>query len=227
MAVCVVHLLRMNDPRAEAESGAAEPQDTRRRAGVRCVAVLPPHRDEPAELRAAMGRRGVSMTCYRSVYDALLAVIGASEHGAVALVVVDSGSFSGGQADRLVSALARRVERVSAWSFDSAGGEAPRLRAYAPAEPLSVEVVQSAVDEVREWVPTEAPRLRLAGFHDDDEIDEIEDRDGDVEVEIEHDEDDVTAVEVPGTVSEMLTGEEIAMLLDDLPGGDSFEESKA
>ncbi len=225
----VVHFLRMNDPRPEGESGAAEPQNTRRQAAVRCVAVLPPHRDDPAELRAAMGRRGVEMTCYRSVYDALLAVITASAGGAVALVIVDSGSYSGRQAERLVGALSRRVERLSVWSFDSVDGGPARLRVYVPAEGLTVEVVQDAVDAVREWVPTETPRLRLAGFHDDeDDAEEIEEEEAAAVDDVEIAEGDETvAVEVPETVSEMLTGEEIAMLLDDLPRGDSFEESKA
>lgn len=219
-AVRVVHFVRMNDPRPEAESGAAEPRDTPMHSHVRCVTVLPPQRDEPAELREAMGRRGVAMTCYRSVYDALLAVLDVGDDAPVALVVVDPGAFAGEQAGRLVLACARRVERLSAWRFDAQAGEVARLR------PFVVEVVtphcepeDELPDEPAEWEPSEMPRLRLAGFHDGDEPDDVHD---DVTAELENDEGEKEApVQSPESVSEMLTSEEIAMLLDDLPFGES------
>ena len=77
---------------------------------------------------------------------------------------------------------------------------------------------------MRSWTPASpsAPRLRLAGFHDDDEGD-LENGLGE-EPSFPSPPEDESAGDHP---SELLTSEEIAMLLDDSTGGSDREENKA
>ena len=210
----------MDDPRPEAESGAAEPRQTpspMRAARVRCSAIVPPGFIEPVELRDAMRRRGVSFTCYRSVYDALLAMLREEPGASQAVVFVESGKFPDDQASRLARTALKHLDRLTIWSYDTGeGGESARLRPYEAKRP---EVVV-----VRSWTPPtpSAPRLRLAGFHDDDEGD-LENGLGEEQPFPSPPDDDESSSDVP---SELLTSEEIAMLLDDSSGSDR-EENKA
>jgi len=225
----VVHFLGMDDPRPEAENGAAEPRQTpdqTRTARVRCSAIVPHGFSEPTELRDAMRRRGVVFTCYWSVYDALLAMLREEPGSSQALVFVESGALPDDQAARLARAASRHMERVSLWSYDRGrDGEAARLRPYAPAKR---EVV------MRSWTPptASAPRLRLAGFHDEPEQPGYGSRDEGGGAGVDGEERPFPSPpegETPESdhPSELLTSEEIAMLLDDSKGGSDREENKA
>jgi len=215
----VIHSGIMDDPRPEAESGAAEPRHANPETHaprVRCAAVVPAGRTEPIELREAMRRRGVAMTCFSTVYDALLEVLSAAGDESVAVVFVESDTLKNDQASRLARTLGKHIERLTLWTFDTLDGEGPRLRPFETAAPR----------RERAWAPApaSAPRLRLAGFHDDPEEDEP-----DEEAFAPVDEaDDAPAVATETTV-ELLTSEEIAMLLDDAPidGASEREENKA
>ncbi len=208
----------MDDPRPEAESGAAEPRHANPETHaprVRCAAIVPAGLSEPAALREAMRRRGVAMTCFRSVYDALLAVLSAGDDDSVAVVFVESRTLVNDQASRLARTLGKHVERLTLWTFDSLDGEGPRLRPFENDGPRRERV----------WSPppASAPRLRLAGFHDDPEDEEPDD------VFEPSDEADDGAASPEQTTVELLTSEEIAMLLDDGPieGPSEREENKA
>ncbi len=178
----------MDDPRPEGDTGAAEPRHAtpnHQTLRVRCVAVTASDADAPAALREAMRRRGVELIGYRSVYDALLAVL-SENAGATAVVFVDPAAFPNDQPARMAQTLARHSERVTLWRFDDG-----RLRPFDP---------PAARDDAFEPAPPVAstPRLRLAGFHDDEASDDVPEPE--------------ESADTPG---ELLTGEEIAMLLDE------------
>lgn len=174
----------MDDPRPEAENGAAEPRatSTRRVCG---VAVLPPGTEEPAALTGAMRRGGVELNYYRSVYAALGAALSAGPAVGVVLLFVEPARFANDQPRRLVRAARRHVAGLGCWRYDPEAS--PRLAVFGPEE-TPVVVPR----------PTPPPRLRLAGVHEDLET---------------------APPEEPTEPSELLTQEEIAMLLDDPAGG--------
>lgn len=200
----------MDDPRPEAQNGAAEPRhpESRTRAPrVRCAAVVPAGLPDPTELSDAMRRRGIEMQCFRDVYSALLSLLCGDEDDSAAVVFVEPGLLANDQARRLARAVERRLPRLTLWSFASENGERARLRPYdGPPPPGRGPEPGPRVEVVRRPSPPSAPRLRLAGFHEDDEHERGGDRH-----EIQ-------------TPSELLTSEEIAMLLDD---GPEREESQA
>jgi hypothetical protein len=199
----------MNDPRPEAEIGAAEPQDSARRRAtpaVTCIAALPPHREEPRSLIAAMARRGLPVICHRSVYDALLAILTLEGEGAAALILVDPDLFPDSQAHRLAKVAAQHVDRLALWRYDEREGKAD-LRPFeirdatdhanrdAGTQPIAP--AQEAASPVSS--PVVGPRLRLAGLDDGGERREEDER----------------TPEIPESLEDLLTREEIAMLLDD------------
>ena len=196
----------MDDPRPEARNGAAEPRTIHADASeprVRCVAVLPPGTDEPAELTRAMARRGVRVTYYRTVYEAMTGLLAEPSGVSSALVLVEPERFPHDQARRLWAAAGRHVEPLACWQF--AGDSSPRLRPYAPVEIAEIpDAFRPAPEPAAPVAPADPPRLRLAGL--DDELPEFGFDD--------HDE-DLDPDELPRTPSELLTPDEIAMLLDD------------
>lgn len=200
----------MDDPRPEADNGAAEPQHPYRRARapkVRCAAVVPPGIPEPADLRSAMRRRGIEMSCFHDVYAALLHLLACAEDDSAALIFVEPALLEHNQARRLARAGERRLHRLTLWSFASENGERARLRPYETPRADPSAPPRQASEEA-------TPRLRLAGFHEEDADEPV--------LEDETPEPQSYDAEAP---SDLLTSEEIAMLLDDGPGG--REENKA
>jgi hypothetical protein len=196
----------MNDPRPEAEVGAAEPQEIARRRStpaVTCVAALPPHRDEPRSLIAAMARRGLPVVCRHSVYDALVALLTLEGGGARALILVEPDLFPDDQAQRLARVARKHVERLALWRYDEVNGKAD-LRPFETSASERAEQRDEAPGAELNGVspvssPVVGPRLRLAGFDE-----------GGTRREVDYEEG-----EIPRSLEDLLTSEEIAMLLDD------------
>lgn len=222
----------MHDPRPEAGIGAAEPRENashRATPAVACVAALPPHREEPAALVAAMARRGLPVACHRSVYDALLALVTLEGRGAAALVLVEPHLFPDDQAERLARVASKHVERLALWRYDETDGKRelqpyelsparssgaePETEEDAPipvAPPERSPVTSPAVTHASGQIV--GPRLRLAGLEDAADAGESEE-----------------PREIPESLEDLLTSEEIAMLLEDESdaSGESRGEGRA
>jgi len=224
-----------SDPRPEAENGAAEPRptpppqtvepggagargsDSVATAGIRCVAALAPGGLVPDALARAMHKRGVPVVWRRGAYEAVLEVM--RDPRGVALVVVEPGSFPNDQPARLARAAARHAPELVVWRYDAAETEGSTLRPYtpasraAPATPDDGESPEIVVTRPAAFEPaafSAGPRLRLAGLHESATSNAADD----AELTVDPDEE-------PTAPSELLTADELTMLLGDGPPEES------
>ena len=222
-----------SDPRPEAENGAAEPRTTTRAprdagdlarsddapaapGGIRCVAALAPGGLVPDALARAMHKRGVPVAWRRGAYEALLEVV--RNPSGVALVIVEPPAFPNDQPSRLARAASRHAPDLVVWRYDAAETERSSLRPYAPAASPSRAAERPAEPEPAVVVTPPAafepaafesgPRLRLAGLHETPAGGEPDEREAEgPRAQNEAD--------PPASPSELLTSEELTMLLGD------------
>jgi|GEM_PF-6967082 len=206
----------MDDLRPEARTGAAEPRAARRApaSGVVVVGATAPGSAVPESLRAALGRRELPAAWADDVYGALLALLEVERGRATALVIVSPDEFPDDQAARLARVASRHVEPLAVWRYDERDGRGD-LRPFDFATTRPVPEAPAFAE-----TPRPAPRLRLAGL---DDLAEHGPEAGDAgsgagETSLES---DTRREEAAPTLEELLSSEELAMLLDD-----SREESR-
>ncbi len=136
---------------------------------VRCVLLLPLSRDgsgptsAPDDLLGALERRGLRSRLTAGPYAALAEVCLCRRERPgvpIALIVVEpSRSIPGAMAERLLGALARHVDGVTVWRYDTQ--PEPRLGAF----DVTRRAPETPVDAPRPEIPARPaspPRLRLA-----------------------------------------------------------------
>jgi len=189
--------------------------------GIRCVAALAPGGLVPDALARAMHKRGLPVAWRRGAYEALLEVVRNTR--GVALVIVEPAAFPNDQPARLARAAARHAPDLVVWRYDAAETERSTLRPFATtgapistpdgrsAEPEDEQEPAVVVTRPAAFEPAafeSGPRLRLAGLHETPAGGDPHD-----------DEDDGDGLgardEAPATPSELLTSEELTMLLGD------------
>ena len=182
--------------------------------GVRCVVLTAAHAPAgaPADLTEALRRRGIQPVMAAGAYAAVAAMSEAKAAGGgdLALVVVEPArALPAGMLDRLLGTLERHIGEVALWTYDEASS--PRLRAMERRR-AATRHDASEEERVRRARPKSPPALRLTpGWPEEHGLDETNLlRSGPV--------DESTPPRAPSP-ADMLTEQELSMLLADGPGG--------